>query len=116
MAAPFRVRDGGAAAAELAVAMPAVIVILAAVLATALAGVDMVRCAALAGGLARAAARGEPAGQLDSVAAASGLDATTSVESRDQLICVTVRARTLGALIGGIDLQPVTVCSLNVSP
>ncbi len=106
--------DRGAAAAELAMVMPAVVVILAAIIATALATVQLVRSATLASGLARSAAVGETAAELDRIVENSGLDAQISVETHGETACVTVKTRMLDSILSGVSLSPVTVCSLNV--
>lgn len=104
----------GAAAAELAVTMPVVTAVIAVIVISALSGVQLVKAAALAGDVARSAARGEPDATIDEAIANSGLAADVDIDRRDGAACATVRAAALGADWLGVELPGVTVCSLNV--
>lgn len=108
------VGDRGAAAAELAVAMPAVIVILVVLVTAGMASYHLVRAASLSGGLARAAARGESGAELERLADRFGLDASYSVQSSEAMSCVSVTPALFGTETWSIALPPVTVCSANI--
>ena len=64
-----RPRDTGMVSAELAVALPAVLVVLVAGVAAVSAGLDQVRCVDAVGAAARLAARGEPTEAVSRAAA-----------------------------------------------
>lgn len=106
--------EHGAAAAELAVVLPAVVLILAGIAAAGLASVTQVRAAGVAAELAREAARGETAVVLAQTLASSRLDARFERESRDGLECVTVRARLAGSSFVDLTLPGVCVCAAAV--
>ena len=83
-------RDEGMATAELAVAMPAVVVAMAAVLSVGQAVVAQVRCVDAARSAARAAARGEPPAAVRELAANGMRGAKVSVSQRGSLLTVVV--------------------------
>lgn len=79
--------------AELAVAVPAVVLVLALCLGAVRAGVDQVRCVDAARIAARAAARGDPVDRVTSLAlSAAPAGARVSVHAAPLGVAVTVRA------------------------
>ena len=102
-ATPRRPATGGYATAEIAVALPAVmIVVLMAVWLLGCVGAQL-RCVDAARAAARAAARGDAVAQVVEVARSRAPGgAEVAVTTGDQMVRVTVRAevRPLGALVG----------------
>lgn len=94
---PLAGRDGGMVSAELAVAIPAVLLVLACCLAGLAAAIDQIRCVDAARVAGRAAARGESADTIRSLALqAAPAGATVAVERWGGDAVVVVRARTGG--------------------
>jgi hypothetical protein len=94
--------DRGMVSAELALALPALLVVLALCLAGLGLAVDQVRCADAARVAARAASRGEPHGRVVELArelAPSGSRIGVAVEGTEVLVTVEAPPRTL--LVGG---------------
>lgn len=90
-------RESGMVTAELAVAIPAVVLVLACCLAGVLAGIDQVRCVDAARLAGRAAARGESVAAVRELALrAAPSGATVHVERWGDDAVVVVRARTGG--------------------
>lgn len=89
-------RDRGSVTAEFATVIPAVIVVLAICLAAMQLVSRQVLLTGLAASASRAIARGEPA----STASAALSGATTKVEHRGELVCVT--ASTVGVMFGSV--------------
>lgn len=97
-----RERDRGSVTAELALALPAVVGLLAAVLLLCAAGVSQLRCADAARAGARAAALGEDAGVVTAVARRlAGPGATVQVVESDPWVTVTVRRPLTGGPLTG---------------
>ncbi|AEI13123.1 TadE family type IV pilus minor pilin [Cellulomonas gilvus] len=99
--------DRGAVTAELAVGLPAVVLLVLAVLGVGVAGVQHMRCAEAARTAARIAALGEPDGEA--VAAAhrvAGGGAHVSVTRDDRWVTVTVTAGLpVGALGDAVTVE-----------
>jgi hypothetical protein len=96
---PGRRGEGGAATAELAVALPALVLVLALALAGLDVGIAQVRCVDAARIGARLLARGEPAGAaLAEVRAAAPRGADVDVEVTAERVGVTVTAAPPGLL------------------
>lgn len=92
-----RRRESGMVTAELAVAIPALVLVLACCLAGVLAGVDQIRCVDAARLAARAAARGEGVEQVRALALrAAPRGASVHVERWGGNAAVVIRARTGG--------------------
>jgi hypothetical protein len=105
---PRRDRDAGMVTAELAVAIPAVVLVLVACLAGLAAAVDQIRCvdAARLGG--RAAARGDsPARVLELTRAGAppGAEVSVSRHGGDAVVTVRVRAGGWGGLVPSWQLS-----------
>lgn len=83
-------RDAGTATAELAVALPAVVMALAAVLSVGQAVVAQIRCVDAARSGARAAARGDPPATVRGLALAGMEGAAVSVQQHGALVSVSV--------------------------
>ena len=95
----MRDRERGTATAELAVALPAVVVVLAGVLAVGQAVLAQVQCVDAARAGARAAARGESASEVSSLAREGAGDVAVTVERQGTLVAVSVSRRL--TLLGG---------------
>lgn len=94
--------DHGAVTAELAVALPAVVLVLLALLAVVVAGVTQVRVVDAARAGARAASAGEDAGRVrDLVAQTAGPSATSTLDSGGVWVTVTVRSPVTGSWFSG---------------
>lgn len=94
--------DHGAVTAELAVALPAVVLVLAALLVVVVAGVTQIRVVDAARAGARAASAGEDAGQVrDVVARTAGPSAVTTLDAGGVWVSVTVRSPVAGAWFSG---------------
>ena len=92
--------------AELAVALPAVVLVLVAVLAIALAGTTQLRVSDAARAGARAAAAGEPDARIHEIAEhAAGGDVSVVVRRADPWVTVTVDAPVAGSWFGGRGLS-----------
>lgn len=103
-----RVADGerGAVTAELAVALPAVVLVLVAVVVIALAGTTQLRVTDAARAGARAAAAGEPDARTVEIARRTAGDAVTvSVDRADPWVTATVEAPVAGGWFGGRGLS-----------
>ena len=87
-----RADDGGAVAAEFAVALPAVVLTLALGLGALATAELQVRLQDAAADAARLVARGEPDGRADAVVADAVQDAGAHIERRRELVCVTASA------------------------
>ena len=115
-----RPRDGGAATAELAVALPALVLVLALALAGLDVGIAQVRCVDAARVGARLLARGEPPGKvLAEVRAAAPRGAEVGVEASGERVAVTVTAPLPALLrpLGGVPAPRATaVARLEVPP
>lgn len=95
-------RERGAVTAELAVALPAVVLVLVAVLLTCVAGITQMRTSDAARAAARAAAAGEDDAQVVAVAThVGGADASASVSRADPWVTVTVTTPVAGGWLGG---------------
>ena len=93
--------DPGVVTAEFAMALPAVVIVLAAVLATATVALDQMRCTDAARAAARAAARNEPAATVAAVARAEGPPgAEVQVSRVGDRVVVTVSAGVKVRLLG----------------
>jgi len=89
--------DTGMVTAELAVAIPAVVLVLALCLAGVTVGIDQSRCVDAARVAARSAARGDTTGAVREIAlAAAPAGATVAVAAGGTLVTVTVEARSGG--------------------
>lgn len=89
----------GAVTAEFAVALPAVLLLLALLLAGAAAGVTQIRLEGAARAGARALVRGEDAATADGIVRRlAGESATSAVDSDGEWLTVTVSARVAGAV------------------
>lgn len=94
--------DHGAVTAELAVALPAVVLVLLALLVVVVAGVTQVRVVDAARAGARAASAGEDAGRVrDLVARTAGPSATSTLDSGGVWVTVTVRSPVTGSWFSG---------------
>jgi hypothetical protein len=92
-----RGREGGMVTAELAVAIPAVVLVLVCCLAGLLAAVDQIRCVDAARIASRAAARGDPVDRVRALALeAAPQGASVSVEQWGGTAAVLIRAETGG--------------------
>ncbi len=95
----FPERDHGAVTAEFAVALPAVLLLLALLLAGSAAGITQLRLEEAARAGARALARGDGDAAVDGIVRRLAGDAATAVVSEDgEWINVTVSARVVGPL------------------
>jgi Flp pilus assembly protein TadG len=97
-----RRRDGGVATAEIAVALPALVVLVAAGMTAVSVLTAQLRCVDAAREAARAAARGEAASVVRSLAQRSGpADAEVRVSSggREVEVTVSAEARAVGGLL-----------------
>ncbi len=103
-----RHREGGGATAELAVALPTLVLVLAVALAALDLGVAQVRCVDAARVGARLLARGEPAaGVLHEVRAAAPEGARVSTAVSGGRVVVVVAGQVPGTLKGlGVGLRP----------
>lgn len=93
-------RDAGMVTAETALALPAVVLVLALALTGVRVAIDEIRCVDAARAGARAAARGDPAEEVEALArraAPTGASITTSVAGGD--VTVTVVAPSPTALV-----------------
>ena len=98
--------DRGAVTAELAVALPAVVLVLVAVLAIALAGTTQLRVSDAARAGARAAAAGEPDARVREIAdRTAGGDVSVVVRRADPWVTVAVDAPVAGSWFGGRGLS-----------
>lgn len=94
--------DHGAVTAELAVALPAVVLVLAALLVVVVAGVTQVRVVDAARAGARAASAGEDADQVrEVVVRTAGPSATSTLDSGGVWVTVTVRSSVVGGWFSG---------------
>lgn len=84
--------DRGAVTAELAVALPAVVIVLALGVGALGAAGQHVRLQDAAADAARLLARGDDAGRAESIVASAAPGARMRVESRGDLVCVTATA------------------------
>ena len=101
-------RDRGMVTAELAVAIPVVVLVLAICAAGIAAGIDQIRCIDAARAAARSAARGDPAAQsreLALKAAPRGAGVEISRGSGVVRVVVTARASGVGGLVPGWQLR-----------
>ena len=89
-------RESGMVTAELAVAIPAAMLVLAVCLAAVRAAVDQIRCVDAARVAARAAARGDDPGRVRELATASAPDGADVAIRGSTMVEVTVTARTGG--------------------
>ncbi|WP_251039926.1 TadE family type IV pilus minor pilin [Arthrobacter sp. ISL-72] len=90
-------KDRGAVTAEFAVALPAVLLLLALLLAGSAAGITQLRLEEAARAGARALARGEDAGAVDGIVRQlAGASASSSVVAEGEWLSVTVFARVSG--------------------
>jgi len=102
----LRQDDHGAVTAELAVALPAVVLVLAALLVVVVAGVSQVRVVDAARAGARAASAGESDGRVhEIVTQLAGSSASATVGGDSSWVTVTVRASVTGGWFSG----PLTV-------
>jgi hypothetical protein len=89
--------EAGMVTAELAVAIPAVVLVLALCLAGVTAGIDQIRCVDAARLAARSAARGDTPGAVRAAAlSAAPRGATVALAVEDATVSVTVEARSGG--------------------
>lgn len=95
-------RDSGSVSAELALALPAVLLVLSLGLGAAQLGSVRLRAQAAAGDAARSLARGDPPGRASAIAAALSPDARVSRHDRGGMVCVrvTVAGAARGPLAG----------------
>lgn len=94
-----RATDRGAVTAEFAVALPAVVLLLAFLLAGGAAGITQVRLEEAARAGARATARGEAAGSVEGIVRRLAGEGVTSAVTEDgQWLTVTASSRVGGAL------------------
>ena len=98
----LRQDDRGAVTAELAVALPAVVLVLAALLVVVVAGVSQIRVVDAARAGARAASAGESDGRVhEIVAQLAGSSASATVGGDGSWVTVTVRASVTGGWFSG---------------
>ena len=90
--APVLADEGGAVAAELAVALPAVAVVIVLGIGGLLAAATQVRLQDVAADAARIVARGEPEGRAAEVVAEAVRGAASATSWRGDLVCVTATA------------------------
>lgn len=116
-------RDRGSVTAETALALPVLVLVLAAVVWVLAAVGAQLRCVDAAAGAARAAARGDDAGAVTSAAQRLAPDgASVRVQQRGEHVHVTVAARvrpvpSLGALPGlTVDATAVALVEPGVGP
>jgi Flp pilus assembly protein TadG len=103
-----RRRDGGVATAEIAVALPALVVLVAAGMTAVSVLTAQLRCVDAAREAARAAARGEAASVVRSLAQRSGpADAEVRVSSggREVEVTVSAEARAVGGLLPSFGVR-----------
>jgi Flp pilus assembly protein TadG len=102
-----RRRDAGMATAELAVALPVLVLVTVAAMSAVSVLLAHLRCVDAAREGARAAARGESAAVVRSVAARAGpTAATVAVTTAGEEVTVTVSARTAGVrLLPGLEVR-----------
>ncbi|GAA1902758.1 TadE family type IV pilus minor pilin [Lapillicoccus jejuensis] len=94
-------RDGGMVTAELAVALPAVVLVLAVLLGALSVGADQVRCVDASSAAARSLARGEPTGRAVGLARSLGPHgAAVAPAVGADLVTVRVSARRNLPLLG----------------
>lgn len=98
----LRQDDRGAVTAELAVALPAVVLVLAALLVVVLAGVSQIRVVDAARAGARAASAGESDGRVhEIVTRLAGSSASAAVGGDGSWVTVTVRTSVVGGWFSG---------------
>jgi len=102
-----RLGDRGAAAAEFAVALPAVVVVVALGAAVLGAGAGAVRLQQTTAEAARMLSRGDEAGRALALVASAG--SAGEVERRDGLVCVSA----IVPLPAGLPALPVRSCALD---
>jgi hypothetical protein len=103
-------REFGTVTAELAVALPAVLLVLAGCLGALRLGVEEARVDAAAALVARALARGDPPATATGLGAAAGADSVT-VEHRAGLVCASAAA---ASPVLGLSLRVTsTSCALE---
>lgn len=113
----MRARDRGSVTAELALALPAVTMLLATVLVLGSAAIGQLRCADAARAGARAAALGEPAAQVAAVAAhLAGDGAIVAVDRDGGWVTVTVSSPVGAGPLGGGPLRARASAAARVEP
>jgi hypothetical protein len=116
-AAAARGGDRGSVTAELALALPAVVGLLVAVLLLASAATSQLRCADAARAGARAAALGEDRGVVTAIAQrVAGPGATVRVQESDPWVTVTVRRPLTGGPLAGSGLTAEGRATARVEP
>lgn len=114
----IRRRDAGMVTAELAVAIPVVVLVLAICASSIAVGIDQLRCIDAARIAARSAARGDPPDQSRGLALqAAPADAVVVIEHGSEEVRVTVSARAggFGGLVPSWQLQAVATGPLESS-
>lgn len=112
-------RDVGMVTAELAVAIPVVVLVLAFCAAGISAGIDQIRCIDAARAAARSAARGDSASvshQLALRAAPPGAGVEIHRDGGEVRVAVTARAGGLGGLVAGWQLHAEAVAPVESAP
>jgi Flp pilus assembly protein TadG len=110
------VGEAGMVTAETAIVLPVVLLVLAAAVAAVVVVGSQLRCVDAAREAARAAARGDPAGQVTSIAArAAPPGATTSARTSGDLVTVTVTApvRPLGPVLLQVRVSATATAELE---
>lgn len=100
--------DRGMVTAEIAVALPAVVVLLGGLIALVVAVGAQMRCIDAAREGARAAARGDPAGQVIAVAtraAPAGAQVSVAIDGEYATVTVTAATTPLGGLLGPVAVS-----------
>lgn len=114
-----RRRDRGMVTAELAVAIPVVVLVLAVCAAGITACIDQIRCVDAARAAARSAARGDPPDEsrrLALTAAPSGASVVVDRGGSQVRVVVTARAGGVGGLVPGWHLRAEATGPVEASP
>lgn len=112
-------RDAGMVTAELAVAIPVVVLVLAFCAAGLSAGIDQIRCVDAARAAARSAARGDAAAEsyrLALRAAPPGAGVEIHRDGSEVRVVVTARAGGLGGLVAGWQMHAEAVGPVESIP
>ena len=110
-------RDRGSVTAELAVGLPAVVVVLVALLLVASTAIAQTRCTDAARAGARAAALGESAGSITAtVRRLAGAEASIAVSRTDEWVTVEVSSAVGSGSWGGSPLRARATATARVEP
>jgi hypothetical protein len=112
-------RDGGTATAELAVALPVLVLVIVSALSAVAVGTAQLRCVDAAREAARAAARGEPAGVVRTAAeraAPDGAEVAVTVGQDQVRVTVSARPGVTGGLLPHFTVTATAVALREPEP